>query len=454
MDKFNTFINSLTSKKKTTSTPFYPTPTGQPVSNTQSNFTNNFGIPINNGATTPAQTKITTPTATPTKSTNTPTLSDAGKKFANNLYDTTTGGRTVYGALQGVPDMLGGKPVSPTQTPTTPTTSPTAPTIDTSGRASAFQSYLDSLKPSTAETEAKTKYLDFVSSAERGISGLEGRGMDIPLSVVRGEQEKLGKQAEITAKRLQGDLTLASEERTALSEQAKAKYEYESDLISEKSDAEQKAYDRLTEKEKVAYDKEQDTKKTELDTKKFEEDKRQFGLEYALAVKKANEPKAPTAAQEAKKIADEEKAVAAQQQASQAIGLVNNLLSGDRYKAISGGIQTGSIPFLGDRTAVNEYDQLQGMLKLGIRGLLKGQGTISDYEGKILGSAASALSRLTSEDQQKEALQTVRGVLKTNNGQITTVNVKNPETGEVVTADLSGAEIYQLVSEGNTITYK
>ena len=130
------------------------------------------------------------------------------------------------------------------------------------------------------------------------------------------------------------------------------------------------------------------------------------------------------------------------------------MLSGDRYKSISGALQTGSIPFLGNRTAVNEYDQLQGMLKLGIRGLLKGQGTISDYESKILGQAASALSRLTSESQQKQALQTVRGVLKTNNGQTTTVDVKNPETGETITADLSDAEIYQLVSEGNTITYK
>lgn len=160
-----------------------------------------------------------------------------------------------------------------------------------------------------------------------------------------------------------------------------------------------------------------------------------------------------TAAQEAASIKAQEAEKQAQQQATQSLGLINNLLSGDRYKAISGGTQTGSIPFFGDRAAVNEYDQLQGLLKLGIRGLLKGQGAVSDYEGKVLGQAASSLSRLTSETQMKEALQKARGVIKTNNGQVTSVTVTNPETGESLTSDLSGPEIYQLVVEGNEVTY-
>jgi len=164
--------------------------------------------------------------------------------------------------------------------------------------------------------------------------------------------------------------------------------------------------------------------------------------------------KPPSAAQEAKQLESEDRQKAAEQQAGQSIGLINNLLTGDRYKKISGALQTGSIPFLGDRAAVNEYDQLQAMLKLGIRSLIKGQGSVSDYEGKILGQAASALSRLTNENQMKEALQKVRGVLKTNIGQITTVEVTNPETGEKIMADLSGPEIYQLIIDGNTIAYK
>lgn len=165
-------------------------------------------------------------------------------------------------------------------------------------------------------------------------------------------------------------------------------------------------------------------------------------------------PKPLTAAQEAKQIADKDKEQQAQQTASQALGIINGLINGNRYKAISGAVQTGSIPFIGDRAAVGEYDQLQGLLKLGVRSLIKGQGSVSDYEGKILGQAASSLSRLTDEGQFKQALQKVRGVLKTNNGQTTTVSVTNPETGETITADLSGSEIYHLVSDGNTVEYQ
>jgi len=159
-------------------------------------------------------------------------------------------------------------------------------------------------------------------------------------------------------------------------------------------------------------------------------------------------------AQETKAIAQQEKEIATQQSASQSIGIVNNLLSDNRYKSISGATQTGMIPFLGDRAAVNEYNQLQGLLKLGIRSLLKGQGAVSDYEGKVLGEASSSLSRLTKESEMKVGLQKVRGVLKTNNGQTTSVDVKNSQTGEIIKGvDLSGAEIYQLTIDGNLINY-
>ena len=151
---------------------------------------------------------------------------------------------------------------------------------------------------------------------------------------------------------------------------------------------------------------------------------------------------------------DQNKIEAQQQQSSMAINNINNLLKDNRYQSISGALQTGSIPFLGDRAAVNEYNQLQGILKLGIRSLIKGQGQISDYEGKILAESASSLSRLTNESEMKDALLKARGVLKTTNGQTTPVDVTNPETGETISGELSGPEIYQLVSEGNSIKYK
>lgn len=130
-------------------------------------------------------------------------------------------------------------PNTPTiQTPQTPTFTPsTTPKIDTTKRDTAFQSYLSTLSPSTQEQEARRKYLDFITSAESGIAGLEGQGRGIPLSLVRGQQAKLGQQAEITAKRLAGDVELAQGARTAEQEQAKALFDFEQGLIEEAKSA-------------------------------------------------------------------------------------------------------------------------------------------------------------------------------------------------------------------------
>lgn len=164
-------------------------------------------------------------------------------------------------------------------------------------------------------------------------------------------------------------------------------------------------------------------------------------------------PKPLTATQEATQLANTEKEKSAQQSASQSLGLINGLLSGDRYKAISGALQTGSIPFLGDRAAVNEYNQLKAQLALGARSLIKGTGAISDYESKTLNEAASALSRLTNEGEMKKALQKIRGVIQTNNGGSTNVIIKDSSGKVLGQGDLNSQDIYEAVKDGNTIEY-
>lgn len=159
-----------------------------------------------------------------------------------------------------------------------------------------------------------------------------------------------------------------------------------------------------------------------------------------------------TAAQEAASIKQQEQDVITQQQATQSLSAINNLLKDDAYKSITGGIQQFKPGFIGGKP-FNDYKQLEGLLKLGVRSLIKGQGAVSDYEGKILGDASSALGRNLDDATMGQALKDVRGVIKTNNGQITSVTVFNPETGRSVTENLSGAEIYQLVSEGNSVIY-
>lgn len=115
-------------------------------------------------------------------------------------------------------------------TATQPTLTPPPP--QPSALDIARQAYLKTFEPDTATTAAQTKYLDYINSAESGINALEGQGRGIPLNLVRGQQEKLGKQAETTAKRLQQDVELAQGNATITQEKAKAALDFANADIS------------------------------------------------------------------------------------------------------------------------------------------------------------------------------------------------------------------------------
>lgn len=87
--------------------------------------------------------------------------------------------------------------------------------------SAARTAYLESLNPSADVTNARTKYSDFINNTESGIAGLEGQGRGIPLKIVRGQQGKLAQQAELTANRLQDDVSLAENNSQAIQNRAK-----------------------------------------------------------------------------------------------------------------------------------------------------------------------------------------------------------------------------------------
>lgn len=298
---------------------------------------------------------------------------------------------------------------------------------------SAFEAYIQSLKPSEDETRASKNLSALSLQAEKDQEEALSRG--VTEGFATGEAARVNRNNSFGIRAASDALNAFTGNRTAVTEGNKARLDFEKSLRGDESAAAKTKFDQ------------------DLATKKFDEDKRQFGLSYALEQQKLNAPKPLSAAQEAAAIAKSEKAESAQQSASQSLGLINGLLNGKRYKAISGATQTGSIPFLGDRAAVNEYDQLQGLLKLGVRSLIKGQGAVSDYEGKVLGQAASALSRLTSEAEFEKALKKVRGVLQTNNGGETEVIIKDKNGKVVGQGMLTGDDIYEAVNDGNSVDY-
>jgi hypothetical protein len=397
-------------------------PTAKPKTYLES--ANNPSVATNTAATSPALAKTATPTLPP-----------AGQQFVNNLV---TKPNTPSSVAQNNPQQ-------PTQTQTTTPTQPESP----------YLKYLNSLfDPSkvndafTKSTEANKRLADIQSRNERqNLDSIAGREqiLTTPGGLKGGAEQSAG----VFSRKANVESAYGAIEESAAARTASVYKDTFDTLIG----AGKSVFEAETEAKKAAQDQSNKDREQKLAEDKFEEDKRQFGEEIALKRYESSKPKALTAAQEAKQIADQEKEVATQQSASQSLGIINNLLSDDKYKSITGAAQS-PLSYIGLGAGVREYNQLKSQLALGARSLLKGSGAVSDYEAKVLQDSTSALGRELDNDSFKQALLTVRGVIKTNNGQVTPVQVTNPATGETVNTELSGAEIYQLNSEGNLITYK
>lgn len=203
---------------------------------------------------TPPPTAGTSPVSRPATYGNNAATSPARNQFVNNQLNAYKyeDDPTVYGNYQGNPDFAfssaeqfkgaGGdfgqvqvrqRPTATGGTTTTETATVEAPVDPYAKYNKAIEDYIASLAPSSDVTSAKQKYLDYVNSAQSGINALEGQGRGIPLQLVRGQQEKLGKQAELTAQRLQQDIGLAQDFQSATQNQLKTRADFEESLLSQ-----------------------------------------------------------------------------------------------------------------------------------------------------------------------------------------------------------------------------
>lgn len=195
---------------------------------------------------------------------------------------------------------------------------------------------------------------------------------------------------------------------------------------------------------------------TALAEKQFNEDVRQFGMSYALDQKKLaleqlkvdiTNPKSP------------ENIAKAQGDATGTINLINTLLNNPHLSRISGffdgKLGLGSLyPGSDTNLAKNQYDQIKGLLSLENRGKLKGQGAVSDFEGKMLESSASALSRNLGDDEFKRQLIQVKGAISTSHGLPAKVLITDPKDGTSQELDSNSAGIAAAVKDGMLVEYK
>lgn len=137
-------------------------------------------------------------------------------------------------------------------TPVTPIATPTAtqaPVVPTGGNASGvadyLKSYLQTLTPTADETQTQNNLTDLEGATKQGVAGLEGRGLGIPLSIVRGQQGQLEKQGQLQQQTLQQKLANLQSQRKSAMDVSK--------IVLDRADAENKtASDRSYEESKLA----------------------------------------------------------------------------------------------------------------------------------------------------------------------------------------------------------
>lgn len=97
------------------------------------------------------------------------------------------------------------------------------------------------------------------------------------------------------------------------------------------------------------------------------------------------------------------------------LSVVNALLDNPNVKKISGYIQgklgVGNL-LPGAQLALNQYNQLKGILSLENREKLKSSGAISDFEFKVLSDAATALGRNLSDTEFQNQLRVIKDVFE------------------------------------------
>lgn len=466
---FNNFVSSLQKKPTGTNASFYPTPTGNtPVPFRNDRQANNTysTVPSNAGATSTKPTTITTPTKyTPFVPDPTPQnqtqLPPAGKTFVQNLNQ---------------PNGTSQTPSSSTTQTTTPTSNPT-PIPTPTAPPKQESPYLAYLKSMFDPEQVKTAY-NKSTEANQNLANIQNEEEKAKYTARREKEQLLDRSGtgvganaraanESIRRNSPGLADFSLRESAAARTAGVYKDTYDTMINAGKSVYEAESAATKAEQDQANKDRElgqtdtqlaQSAEKVKADQalaeKKFDEDKRQFGLNYALDARKvaieqqkANQTDPNSTATTAKNATD----------AASGINLINSLLGNTALSDITGTIeQFRPTLLLGAKgnLAKNQYDQVKGMLSLENRSKLKGQGAVSDFEGRVLESAASSLGRNLSNSDFIKQLKQIRGSIATSHGLTADVLITDPVSKQSQVVNSDSARIAKAVQDGLIIEYQ
>lgn len=422
-----------------------PQPTPQPAQPTQQ-ATVRQAQPQTVAMNTPQQTAQPESSATRSLRAESDLVQSGRKREASALSDLYTG-RAAAAETPRADVSMAGSPVRPTQA-TPMLTASKNPLIE------QLRGTITSLSTPSAEEQAlQDELTSLEESARLGVSGLEGQGRGIPLSLIRGEQTKLSEQANIKAQTLMERIAAKAAQRNAALQAAQNEYAasvQEQERQDEFARYNQQRQDQLTAPTQVGgsllqYDPATGTYKTLYSapqgpadqpatvqeyeyakqngyTGSFLDYQRETsnmssvpgyqapdiqkinGVDYQWDASTGNWERADVPGSEGAGLSDLGK---------QALSLVGELITDKGREGATGTLRLfGNVPGTPAYDYKAKLQRLQSLLSLDSIKYLKGTGAISDKESAILESASAALKPGMSEGAFLAELKRVQDDLK------------------------------------------
>ena len=353
-------------------------------------------------------------------------------------------------------------PGAPETAPTTPAV-PTVPPETESAVKTAEKAFIESQKLSPEALSTRADLDKLIESTKKAFLNIEGQ--PIPLGFITGQLQAVENRALGLAEPLEAKLSRLQAKRTAGIAASKFALE-RADKEAEGVEAPkpitvspgQTVIDPVTGEEIFKA-----PAKVTKDEGGFSLSPGEIQFDAEGNVIARGGPKAPSATAEAKAIERLEKKQAEEETQNNVIGIVNNILGDANLSRISGnkiGRILSGASFSGTAGVRAQVSQLKALTSLAGRNALKGSGTISDFEAKMLSDSANALNFaiqsdgqiLMSDDEVQQNLKNIRGVILSRQGQ--DVDVLVIKGGEEISATLNRADIQSLIKDGSIIEYQ
>lgn len=135
---------------------------------------------------------------------------------------------------------------------------------------------------------------------------------------------------------------------------------------------------------------------------------------------------------------------------------INSILNSKSFGSVFGltNIVNRNIPGTDAYAVAAQVDNVMQQLALAARGQLKGQGQVSDFEGKMLRDAQTALKLNMSPAQAKKELTKVKGAIATSMGLSVPIAIKDSRSGVTKYGMGTQSIINDAIAQGYSVEYR